>query len=157
MKKLISLFLVFILAFSLASCSKMPFNGEIEFHNISLTVPERFIRDSTQSNDDLWIFERGGYSEYIIISRKDFTGDVKTALDDYVAYMKENSAESEIISFLDDDAVLSTYYMDNVYCQEILFAYHNSFYAVALRGGTQSDFAEITDTIRLRDISEVVL
>ena len=157
MKKLISLFLVFILAFSLASCSKMPFNGEIEFHNISLTIPERFIRDSTQSNDDLWIFERGGYSEYIIISRKDFTGNVKTALDDYVAYMKENSAESEIISFLDDDAVLSTYYMDNVYCQEILFTYHNSFYAVALRGGTQSDFAEITDTIRLRDISEVVL
>ena len=157
MKKLISLFWVFILAFSLASCSKMPFNGEIEFHNISLTIPERFIRDSTQSNDDLWIFERGGYSEYIIISRKDFTGDVKTALDDYVAYMKENSAESEIISFLDDDAVLSTYYMNNVHCQEILFAYHNSFYAVALRGGTQSDFAEITDTIRLRDISEVVL
>ena len=157
MKKLISLFLVFILAFSLASCSKMPFNGEIEFHNISLTFPERFIRDSTQSNDDLWIFERGGYSEYIIISRKDFTGDVKTALDDYVAYMKENSAESEIISFLDDNAVLSTYYMDNVYCQEILFTYQNSFYAVALRGGTQSDFAEITDTIRLRDISEVVL
>ena len=71
--------------------------------------------------------------------------------------MKENSAESEIISFLDDDAVLSTYYMDNVYCQEILFTYHNSFYSVALRGGTQSDFAEITDTIRLRDISEVIL
>lgn len=153
MKKLISLFLVFILAFSLASCSKMPFNGEIEFHSISLTIPERFIRDSTQSSDDLWIFEHNNYSEYIIISQKDVTGDVKTSLDDYVTYMKENSAESELISFLDDTAVLSTYYMDHVFCQEILFAYQNSFYAVALRGGTESGFEEITDTIRLIEIT----
>lgn len=153
MKKLISIFLVLIFVFSLCSCSQMPFNGEIKFHNISLTIPERFIRDSTQSNDDLWIFEHNNYSEYIIISRKDIAGDVQSSLTDYVQYMKENGAESEIITFLNDDAVLSTYYQDDVFCQEILFAYNNSFYAVALRGGTQNGFEEIIETINLIELA----
>ena len=153
MKKLISLFLVLAFVFSLSACSKMPFNGEIEFHSISLTIPERFIRDSTQSNDDLWIFEHDNYSEYIIISRKDITGDAGSSLLNYVEYMKENGADSEIASFLNNDAVLTTYYKDDVFCQEILFAYNSSFYAVALRGGTQSGFAEIVNTICLIEIA----
>lgn len=152
MRRFISIFLVLILVFTLSSCSTMPFNGDIVFHDISLTIPERFIRDSTQSNDNLWIFEHGNYSEYIIISRKDTTGEVRSALMNYVKYMKENGAESEIISFLDNDAVLSTYYKDDVFCQEILFPYNASFYAVAIRGGTQDDFGEITDTISLVEI-----
>lgn len=149
MKNLISVFLVLVLFFSLSACSKIPFNGTIEFHSISLTIPEKFIRDSTQSNDDLWVFEHNNYSEYIIISRKDITGDVQSSITNYTEYMKENNATSEIVSFSNNDAVHSTYYNDDVFCQEILFAYNNSFYAVALRGGTQSGFEEIIDTISL--------
>lgn len=154
MKKLVSIFLVLMCVFTLSSCSQMPFNGDIEFHDISLTIPERFIRDSMQSNDDLWIFEHDNYSEYIIISRKDVTGEVQSALSDYSEYMKENGAESEIVSFLNDNAVLSTYYKDDVFCQEILFACNNSLYAVALRGGTQSSFEEITNTIGLIELAD---
>ncbi|MBR5472798.1 MAG: hypothetical protein IKU82_02280 [Clostridia bacterium] len=157
MKKLINIFLVLILAISLCSCSQMPFNGTIEFHDISLTIPERFIRDSTQSNDDLWIFEHSNYSEYVIISRKDVTGEVQSSFEDYVEYMHENGAESEIVTFLNDSAVLSTYYLEDVFCQEILFEYNNSFYAVALRGGTQSGFKEITDTINLIELTTNVV
>lgn len=153
MKKLISLFLVLIFVFSLSACSKMPFNGDIEFHSISLTVPERFIRDSTQSTDDLWVFEHNNYSEYILISRKDITGDVSSSLTDYVEYMKENGAESTTTPFLDGEAVVSTYYLDDVFCQEILWPYDNSFYAVALRGGNESGFKEITNTINSIDIN----
>lgn len=149
MKKVVSIFLVLIFVFSLTACSQMPFNGDIEFHDISLTVPERFVRNSTQSNDDLWVFEHDNYSEYIIISRKDITGEVQSALSDYAEYMKENGAESKIVSFLNDNAVLSTYNKDNEFCQEILFAYNSSFYAVALRGGTQDGFEEITNTISI--------
>lgn len=153
MKKFICICLVFVIIFSLSACSRMPFNGDIQFHDISLKIPERFIRDSTQSNNDLWIFEHGNYSEYIILSRKDVTGEVQTALDDYVEYMKGNGAQSEITTFLDNSAVLSTYSYDGKYCQEILFPYNNSFYAIALRGGTQDGFKEITDTIKLIEIS----
>ena len=149
MKKIISVFLFAVIVVSLAACSQMPFNGTIVFHDISLTIPERFIRDSTQSNNDLWVFERDNYSEYIIVSRKDITGEAQLALTDYAEYMKENGAESEVITFLNNDAVFSTYYKDSVYCQEILFAYNNSFYSVTLRGGKQSDFKEITDTITI--------
>jgi len=148
-KKFVCIFLTVIFVFTLSACSQMPFNGDIEFHDISLTVPERFIRNSAQSNDDLWIFEHDNYSEYIIISRKDITGEVQSALSDYVDYMKENGAESKIVSFLNDNAVLSTYNIDDEFCQEILFAYNSSFYAVALRGGTKDGFEEITNTISI--------
>jgi len=63
--------------------------------------------------------------------------------------MKENGAESKIVSFLNDNAVLSTYNIDDEFCQEILFAYNSSFYAVALRGGTKDGFEEITNTISI--------
>ena len=149
MKRYICIFLVIIFVFSLSACSQMPFNGDIVFCDISLTIPERFIRDSIQSNNDLWVFEYDNYSEYIIISRKDITGEVQSALSDYAEYMKENGAESKIVAFLNDNAVLSTYNKDNEFCQEILFAYNSSFYAVALRGGTQDGFEEITNTISI--------
>ena len=65
-------------------------------------------------------------------------------------YMKENGAQSEIVPFLNGDAVVSTYYLEEtLFCQEILFPYDHSFYAVALRGGDESGFKEITDTIDL--------
>ena len=153
MKKFVCIFLAIIFVFSLSACSQMPFNGDIVFCDISLTIPERFIRDSIQSNNDLWVFEYDNYSEYIIISRKDVTGETQSALTDYLEYMKENGAESEIVSFLNDNAVLSTYYKDDKFCQEILFSYKNSFYAVALRGGSQNGFNEITDTISLIEIA----
>ncbi len=149
MKKIMTFSLMIVFILSLCACSKMPFNGPIEFHEITLTVPERFVRDSTQSKEDLWVFEHGNYSEYIIISRKDITGEAQTALRDYVDYMKENGAESEMVSFLNDNAVHSTYYQEEEFCQELLFAHNNAFYAVALRGGDQKGFEEIVNTIGL--------
>ncbi len=153
MKKILILVFIMISIIFCYGCTPgidMPFNGDIEFHGISLTVPERFIRDSTQSNEDLWIFEQGNYNEYIIISRKDITGDIAASLESYAEYMKENNADSNIVSFMDADAVYTVYYLEDVYCQEILFPHNGSFYAVALRGGTDDSFKEITDTIQKR-------
>lgn len=112
-------------------------------------IPEKFIRDSTQSTEDLWIFEHGNYAEYIIISRKDINGDTVASLENYVDYMKEQGATSEITTFLEKDAVHSTYNLADIFCQEILFAHDGSFYAVALRGGTEEDFKNLLDTVNI--------
>ena len=156
-KTVLALLLLFSLIFCYGCTAgiDMPFNGEIGFHDITLTVPERFIRDSTQSNEDLWIFEQGNYSEYILISRKDITGDTASSLESYVEYMKSNNAESSIVSFLGVDAVHSVYYTDEVFCQEILFPYEGSFYAVALRGGTEESFEEIVSTVKLSESADI--
>ena len=81
-KKIRAIILILFMLAICAGCARvnMPFNGDIQFHNISLTVPQRFIRDSTQSTNDLWVFEHSFYSECILISRKDVTGDIPSAL-----------------------------------------------------------------------------
>lgn len=156
MKKFLAVILCTALLLVCTGCtfstSDMPFNGDLIFHDISLTIPTRFIRDSTQSTDALWIFERGNYSEYIILSCKAANGDTAEALPGYVEYMKENGANSRIITFMDNDAVISKYDMEGMFCQELLFIKNDSYYAVALRGGAQEGFTELTDSIQLIEV-----
>lgn len=155
MKKLFVAILCIALLLTCAGCvfstPDMPFNGDITFHEITMTIPTRFIRDSTQSTDALWIFEQGNYSEYIILSCKAANGDTEEALPSYVEYMEGNGANSQIISFRGNDAVISVYNMDGVFCQEIFFIHQDAYYAIALRGGTEEGFAELTDTIQLTE------
>ncbi len=144
--------LIVVMAGCLAGCGKgsdMPYSGDIRFHEMTATIPGSFVRDSTQSREDLWIFEKGFYSELIILSRSDITGDVGASLDDYVAYMKEQGADSQRETFLQMEAVSSVYTKDGVFCQEMLFAYNGSFYAIALRGGTEDEFQSLLNTIRI--------
>ena len=149
MKKFIGLFLAVVLVLSLAACSDVPFNGDIEFNDIALTIPENFVRDSTQSNENFWVFERNGYAEYILISRSFSEKEEAQVLENYVEKMRGIGAESEIVSFSGKDAVLSKYNKDNTFCQEILFPHNGDFYAVALRGGTEESFKSLIGTISL--------
>lgn len=157
MKKKIVLFIALCLAvLMMAGCgllrknqSDMPFNGPVQFHDLTLTIPSDFIRDSTQSNEDLWTFEKGFYKKMIIIKRSDGypDEDVITFLDSYVESMQSNGAESVRGEFLYRDAVKSTYEREGTFCQEILFEYNNSYYAFALRGGTEEEFNELLNQI----------
>ena len=150
--KTIILLLVLTLTTTFCGCgisSDMPFNGEISFHKISAVIPEKFIRDSTQSSADLWIFEHGNYKEYIILSRKDIEGEATTFLQTYVEYMKEQGSISEVTTFLEKDAVYSSYTRDEMFCQEILFAHGGSFYAIALRGGNEDEFRSLLDSVKI--------
>lgn len=152
MKKMLSMILLVSMLLTLGGCfgmARMPFNGDITFHDITLTVPEKYIRDSTKSDEDTWIYEYDSYAEYIVIMRKDFSGDESAALEDYVAYMKENKAESEVVSFQDGSAVHTTYTKNNQFCQELLFIHGDSVYAVALRACPRATFEEVTKTIAL--------
>lgn len=145
-----ALLLVIMAAFcGCNSNTDMPFNGEISFHEISVTIPEDFIRDSSQSNDDMWAFEKNFYEECIIISRTDINGDTTLSLENYADYMEEQGAMSEVTVFSDKEAVHSTYTKDNQYCQEMLFAHNGSFYAVALRGGDENEFETLLNTVKI--------
>ena len=153
MKKVITLLLIILILFTLDGCmfrSNMPFNGDIEFHDLSLTIPESFIRDSTQSNDDLWLFEKGRYSQLIILSRQDLDGDESSTLDDYAAYLSEQGVEVSKTTFLQHDAVHSTYTKEEQFCQEMLFVYNGSIYALALRGGSVEEFDAFLNSVNLK-------
>ena len=127
----------------------MPFNGDVTFHDLKITIPTSYIRDSTQSDQDLWIFEQDGYEQVILLSRVDQQGDADQLLDEYVTLMQERQASAQRTTFLDQGAVHSTYTQDGTYCQEMLFLYNGSCYAIALRGGTENDFSELLNSAGL--------
>lgn len=161
MKKRLAIILCLSVAMLLFGCTsagytQMPFNGDIQFHDITLTVPDSFIRDSAGSDEDLWAFEKGMYSQIILVSRSDLSSKPAAALESYVAYMQSVGAESELTTFRGNDAVLSKYEKDGKYCQEILFNHNGSTYAVALRGGTEAEFQTLVDTVELTVPESVV-
>lgn len=158
------LFVLLALVFSLSGCaiitnilynsmpgSDMPFNGEITFHAIGATVPKDFIRDSTQSKDDAWLFEKNRYTQMIILTRNDMTYDADTEMAYYLAYMHSMDVDAQRTSFRGCPAVHSTYTRDGVFCQEMFFAHAGSLYAVALRGGDEAQFNALLDTVVLHE------
>ena len=152
MKKTIMILISIVLIITTATgCFKksMPFNGEISFHDISLTIPDDYIRDSTQSSDDFWVFEKGYYKKYILISRIPNEGVGEKALDYYVNSMSQVGAEVSSGTLNNVNCAFSEYTKDNTYCQEIYFVYKENDYAIALRGGDKNDFEKLTKTINL--------
>lgn len=152
MKRMMALFFALAFVLVLAGCqveSGIPYNGDITFHDLSLTIPDDYIRDSTQSNADLWCFEKGNYKQIIILSRKDASEDVSAAIASYAEYMAEQGCESSLTTFREMEAVHSTYTQNEQYCQEMLFALNGSFYAIALRGGTEAEFQTLLETVTL--------
>ena len=159
MKKTVSVILALVLLFLFCGCVKridMPFNGNVKFREIELTIPERFVRDSTQSSENMFIFERGYYEEYIIISGNESQNAAAPdlGLEKYMEQMLSVNAESKIIPFLDRKAVLSTYYKEDLYCQEVFFYHGSQAYAIALRGGTEDAFWEIANSVRTGEETE---
>lgn len=152
--KVLALLLILVTVGSLAGCASgtdMPYNGDVVFHDISAAIPGDFIRDSVQSSEDLWLFEKDFYSAYIILSRKDISGDTEVSLDGYIAYMKEEGVTAQRETFLQMDAVSSTYTQDGMFCQELLFVHNGFLYTVALRGGTEEDFRALLATVKISD------
>ncbi len=152
MKKLIAVALALLTLVSLAACgrgSRMPFNGDITFHELTMTVPDSFIRDSTQSDDNGWVFEKGGYKQMIIVTRSERTQDADTTLQSYAESMTEVGATTEITEYLGCKGVRSAYTRNEMFCQEMLFIHGTSIYAIALRGGTEAEFDDLLGTVKL--------
>ena len=153
-KKLAAVLLLALLVSSLAGCGSrvsMPFNGDIVFYELTAEIPADFIRDSTQSHENLWIFEKDSYSQYILVTRSDVSGDPIAGLEDYALYLKEQGVNAQRVTFGEMEAVQSAYTREGVFCQEMLFAYNGSFYAVALRGGTEAEFSALLDSVAVSE------
>lgn len=125
----------------------MPFHGRIQFHDLTVVIPEEYIRDSTQSNEDFWVFEQGFGRKLILLQRSDLSGTTDEVLDSYAAAMRERGAESVRGEILLTDAVLSTYTLEDQSCREIVLVYGDSCYAFALRGGTEEEFQALLDDL----------
>ena len=83
-RRIISFILIAVMLVSFASCGgNMPYNGDIVFHDIKVYIPQSFIRDSTKSSDEAWVFEKGFYKEFIIIKRDAVSEDASAELDSY--------------------------------------------------------------------------
>ena len=134
-----------------ASAGDMPFNGEMAFHKISLAVPESFIRDSTQSTDDFWVFEKGWYSQYIMLSCSALNSDAGAYLDGYMKYLHAQGADSHREDFLGLEAVRSSQMDGGRNWQELMFVHDGSVYAVALQGGTEDAFSALLDTVAVHE------
>ena len=127
----------------------MPLGGAVEFHDIAVTLPDGYVRDSTESTGDLWIFETGFYRKYVMLVRKDLTGDAAALMNSYAAYLTEQGALSVKTIFNGHEALRSSMNQGGVLWQEVYFAHGDSTYAIALRGGSEADFEAIINTVRL--------
>ena len=148
---ILGLVLLTVLLNGLTSCVNpgMPMNGKANFHDITITIPGSFARDAMQSYEDFWIFNNEDDKQMILMSYREITGDQEALLANYVADIKARGGQTTSESFLQMECVLATYTIEDVFCQEIVFAYGGSFYAVALRGGTQEEFQSLLETVGL--------
>lgn len=153
MKRYVVVILSLMMVFAFVGCkgkSKMPFNGTVTFHSMSVEIPEDFIRDSARSSEDLWAYEQGGYKKSILISRNDITVEPSALLESYGAYIVENGGNAEITSFQEQAAVRLNYQKDELFCREMMFCYGGSAYSIAMRGGTAEEFSTLLDTVELK-------
>ncbi|MBP5262228.1 MAG: hypothetical protein J6Z43_08900 [Clostridiales bacterium] len=145
-----ALCLVTALAF-LCSCgarSNMPFNGDVEFHQIQMTIPESYVRDSTQSDDNMWIFEQGRYSKYIILSCKE-TADPAASIAAYTDFLESAGGTVVDSEVAGTHAVRAAYTQDSLICYETLFSIDDSVYSIALRGGDRNEYQSILDSVTI--------
>ena len=154
-KKIFALSVVVFVVFSLCACTngdaytKMPLGGNVTFHEIFLTIPENFVRDSTASSEDLWIFEKGFYKEYLIIKRSDNNADATETFGNYNNFIIEQGGNSTLGKFIGKEAVLCSYTKEDFYCQELMFEYKDSIYNITLRDGDSDTFGAIMDSVKL--------
>lgn len=147
MKRILSFLLLVSFLFALCSCG-----GDIEprtvaIGEIKLEIPGNFIYDSTQSNSTFKVFEKGWYSQMILLSCSALNGDAEASLEGYAEYIKENGGSAELTSFKGSPAALAEYTKDEKACRELMFAHNGILYAVALRGGTDDDFTLIINSV----------
>ena len=154
-KKAWFIILSFIMLLSFTACSfgvkeqtDMIFNGNVQFHGMKIIIPDDFVKDSNESTDELWVFEKGNYDEYILLSYKT-PEDPSSAMHAYADSISEKGANIQDGWFIDDEAIMASYTSnDDKETYEIMFAHGDGLFSIAYRGGTQDDIYAITDTVK---------
>ena len=123
---------------------KMPFNGEVTFHDMNVTIPSSFIRDSTQSKEDVWVFERDNYKSYIMLihGALEMQGGMSTP-EKYSESLRSTGATSEVKSFNGYPCVYTTSVANNgMYATETVFFVGDTSYALTMCTANEADMAE---------------
>lgn len=107
------------------------------------------MRDSTRSNEELWVYERDHYASYILIHKGE-PGKQNTDLEAYGAYITEQGGSAEQNTIGDVASVDLSYMQDNKECRETVFIYRDILYSVALRGGSEQEFTALKNSIAWR-------
>ena len=153
-RRILCLALCFILLATLAGCfqnkSDMPFNGELSFHGLKLTIPTEYIRDSTQSTEDIWLFEQGWYKKTIILLHRQIQEEPETYLAAYANAMEGQGVRVEQTPFMGLSAFkCSDDKEGGVLWQELSFVYNGAFYAIAMNGATEAEFSAFLHSVTI--------
>ena len=125
---------------------------EVVFHDLKLSIPFAYIIDSTQSDTNFRVYEKGWYKSVILLSRNTVDDDIDELLNGYVEYILESGGSSQRTTFLDQPAVRSTFTsQDGKNAEEMLFIYNGYCYAISMRDGTEQEFQDLLSTVVLSD------
>ena len=122
----------------------MPFNGEVTFHDMNVTIPSSFIRDTTQSSDDIWVFECNNYKSYIMLihGALEMQGGM-TSPEEYCESLQSTGAASEVTSYRGYPCVYTTSVTNNgMYATEAVFFVGDTSYALTMCTTDEDDMAE---------------
>ena len=151
MKKKIFICLTLVFALILSSCGlynsakqnyynsleENPNSGVVEFNDITLTIPDGYIRDSTQTNETTKTWESDNYSKIVRI-----VAYARTELDEnQLAQIMQNqkgvatgNVDIKFTEFLDNTAIESVYPTENGQVRDIVFNTNNFTYELFVLG-----------------------
>lgn len=159
MKKLIIPIIIIITLMVCTSCADKypnePFNGEVEFSELTLTIPDDYVRDTTVQGYDEGVtkrWEKDNYKSIVTISKHekyDLTPEVMEQLTyNQQTQMATGEVQSSTIYFLDNIALENTFEVDNGEMKYLIFSTDNYIYEFSVQGDI-SDYEQIKNSIKL--------
>lgn len=159
MKKLIIPIIIIITLMACTSCvdkyPNEPFNGEVEFSELTLTIPDDYVRDTTVQGYDEGVakrWEKDNYKSIVTISKHEKYDLTPEAIEQLTynqqTQMATGEVQSSTIYFLDNIALENTFEVDNGEMKYLIFSTDNYIYEFSVQGDI-SDYEQIKNSIIL--------
>ena len=159
MKKLIIIIIIIITLMACTSCvdkyPNEPFNGKVEFSELTLTIPDDYVRDTTVQGYDEGVakrWEKDNYKSIVTISKHEKYDLTPEAIEQLTynqqTQMATGEVQSSTIDFLDNIALENTFEVDNGEMKYLIFSTDNYIYEFSVQGDT-SDYEQIKNSIIL--------
>jgi len=159
MKKLIIPIIIIITLMVCTSCvdkyPNEPFNGEVEFSELTLTIPDDYVRDTTVQGYDEGVakrWEKDNYNSIVTISKHE-KYDLTPEAIEQLTYNQEtqlalNGVQSEEIELFGNVALENTFDVDGGSMKYLIFSTDNYTYEFSVQGDI-SDYEQIKNSIIL--------
>lgn len=159
MKKLI---IPIIIILSLVICTGCvnkypdePFNGEVEFGELTLTIPDDYVRDTTVQGYDEGVakrWEKDNYKSIVTISRHE-KYDLTPEAMEQIRYNQEtqlalNGVQSEETELFGNVALENTFDVEGGSMEYLIFSTDNYTYEFSVQGDI-SDYEQIKNSIMI--------